>query len=186
MVEATSADFSTEIPGREIGADPDDAFVELRQELGTEAGPEPDGTDDQDDDDRDGDTGVADRRAPPAARSGAVSQSRTRCWGGRMPAAQQERGDRRHQREAQQQRAEQGEAHRHRHGREQAALDALQGEQWDVGRDDDEQREEDRALDIAGRRADRARRDSRWDPPRPGAQRLRARCARPSRWSRPR
>ena len=63
------------------------------------------------------------------------------------PTAEHERGQHRNEGEAEQERAEQGEAHRQGHRREQASLDALEGQQWDICRDDDQEREQDGTLD---------------------------------------
>src|SRR6516164_1786489 len=63
------------------------------------------------------------------------------------------RGERRYQCEAEDQRAEKCKANGHGHRREEPPLDALEREQRDISRDDNHQREKDRALDVPRRRA---------------------------------
>ena len=70
------------------------------------------------------------------------------------PTAEHERGQHRNEGEAEQERAEQGEAHRQGHRREQAPLDALEGQQWNIRDDDDQERKQDGALDDERRLPD--------------------------------
>ena len=125
------------------------AFVELRQELGAEARREHDA----------GETSAHRRDEHGERVAHRVEQHRivaarraTRSTGDslhRLVAAQREERERRHEREADDHRAEQRADNGVRHRREDAALDALEREDRQVRGDDDQQREQRRARDLA-------------------------------------
>src|SRR5262249_22142660 len=69
----------------------------------------------------------------------------------RQPLPQKEITEQRNEREREDERADERRGHRHGHRRENSPLVALQGEDRDVRRDDDQHREEGRATDLARR-----------------------------------
>src|SRR5215470_13016777 len=67
----------------------------------------------------------------------------------RQPLSQKKITKQRDEREREDERADEGRGHRHGHRREDSPFMALQSEDRDVRRDDDQHREEGRAADLA-------------------------------------
>src|SRR5215510_659686 len=67
----------------------------------------------------------------------------------RQPLPQKKITEQRDESEREDERANEGRGHRHGHRREDSSLMALQGEDRDVRRDDDQHREEGRSPDLA-------------------------------------
>jgi hypothetical protein len=138
---------------REIRSNPDHAFIELRKKLGADGPGQQDCTDDQADGHENHESRVPER---PSDRHFIPAEDPFQCRIAPSLNARPEDPCRQHghQRERQQQRADQREAHDVRHGRKEAPLHALERKQRQIGGDDDQQREEDRALHFERRPAD--------------------------------
>ena len=139
--------------GRQVGPDPDDALVQLRQEFAAQIGPHGEHSG------RDGEggqckePGVIDD-APDVPAVAVDHPSQHRIPPDLRPVLEKIGGQHGNHRGGEQQRAQQRGAHRKCHGSEQPPLHPLQREQGQIGADQDRQREQNGPLDLNRRPTD--------------------------------